>query len=60
MTYELKRDLSGHPESSPGDGHLSQAVRADLGKLKPEQRDKILRPANADRSSGNPWDPWNR
>jgi hypothetical protein len=34
------------PPKSGGDGHLSAEVRADLGKLLPEQRAEILRVAD--------------
>jgi hypothetical protein len=33
--------------SPPTTGHLSDAVRADLGKLSPEQRAEILRVADS-------------
>jgi hypothetical protein len=33
--------------SPPGTGHLSDAVRADLGKLEPSQRAEILRVADS-------------
>jgi hypothetical protein len=36
------------PKTPPTTGHLSDAVRADLGKLEPSQRAEILRVADAE------------
>jgi hypothetical protein len=35
------------PKTPPATGHLSDAVRADLDKLHPEQRAEILRVADS-------------
>jgi hypothetical protein len=35
------------PKTPAATGHISDAVRADLGKLEPEQRAEILRVADS-------------